>query len=96
MVSFDESNLKIGLFGKTHDSLWLAAIKEDGINEQDVHDFIASSKKFKHKIINKLIIGLVNVERNAKLLAKESHVMMWDVASINNLFDLYGQPRIIK
>ncbi len=96
IISFDDTNLKIGIFGKAQDSLWLAAIKEDGINEHDVNEFLKSLKRFKHKTINKIIIGLGDIERNARLLAKESHIITWDIASINNLFDLYGKPRIIK
>ncbi len=96
IMTFDNSDLKIGIFGKTQDSLWLAAVKEDGINEHDVQAFLLNAKKFKHKIINKVIVGLGDIDRNAKLLAKESSIMTWDIASLNNLFDLYGKPRIIK
>lgn len=96
IISFDDTNLKIGIFAKAHDSLWLAAIKEDGIKEHDVNEFLATSKKFKHKIINKVIISLGDIDRNAKLLAKESRIMTWDIASLNNLFDLFGKPRIIR
>ena len=96
MITFNDSNLKIGIFAKAQDSLWLAAIKEEGISENDVNEFLLSLKKFKHKMINKVIIGLGDIDRNARLLAKESHILTWDLSSINNLFDLYGKPRIIK
>lgn len=96
IMRFENSNLKIGLFGKSQDRWWLTAIKEDGINEQDVNDFILLSKKFKNKMIQKVIIGLGDIERNAHLLAKESRIMTWDISSLNNLLDLYGQPRIIR
>lgn len=96
IVCFENTNIKLGIFGKAQDSLLLAAVKEDGIKETDISEFIQSSKKFKHKTINKVIIGLGDIERNARLLAKESRIMTWDIAHVNNLFDLYGKPRIIK
>jgi hypothetical protein len=96
ILRFENSNLKIGLFGKSQNRWWLTAIKEDGINEQDVNEFILLSKKFKNKVIQKVIIGLGEIERNAHLLAKESRIMTWDIGSLNNLLDLYGQPRIIR
>ena len=94
IVSFDNAHLKMVIFGRALDSLWLTAIKEGSINEQDVNEFILNTKKFKHKVTNKIIVGLGGIDRNAKLLAKESSVMTWDISCLNNLFDLYGKPRI--
>jgi hypothetical protein len=96
IIGFENTDLKIGIFAKAQDSLWLAAIKEDGIGEHDVNEFIQTTKKFKHKTINKLIICLGDIERNARLLAKESQILTWDIANINSLMDLYGKPRIIR
>ena len=94
IVSFDNTHLKMVILGRALDSLWLAAIKEGSINEQDVNEFILNTKKFKHKATNRIIVGLGGIDRNAKLLAKESSVMTWDISCLNNLFDLYGKPRI--
>ncbi|HAJ56219.1 MAG TPA: hypothetical protein DCL35_00425 [Candidatus Omnitrophica bacterium] len=97
IIRFENTDLKIGLFAKSQDSLWLAAIKEDGIDEKDVNEFLQSIKRFKHgKTVNKLIICLGGIERNARLLAKESQILTWDIANINSLMDIYGKPRIIK
>ncbi len=96
IVHFDNTDLRVGIFAKAQDSLWLAAIKEDGLGEHDVNEFLLTAKKFKHKTINKLIISLGGIERNAKLLAKQSQISTWDIANINSLLDLYGKPRIIK
>lgn len=97
IIRFDTTHLKIGLFGRSNDNLWLAAIKEDGIQEQDINEFILGCRQFApRKIIHKIIIGLGDVERNARLLAKESHIMTWDIGRINHLFDLYGKPRIVR
>jgi len=94
IVSFDNAQIKMVILGRALDSLWIAAIKEGSISEQDVNEFILNTKKFKHKVTNKIIVGLGGIDRNAKLLAKESSVITWDISCLNNLFDLYGKPRI--
>lgn len=96
LITFENSNLRVGIFGKTQDNLWIAAIKEEGINEHDVTEFIAMVKSFKQKKVNKIIIGLGEIDRNAKLLAKESRIATWGIENINNLLEVYGKPRIIK
>ncbi len=96
IINFDESALKVGIFGKSREGFWLAAIKEDGLNEHDVNEFLQLSRKLKNKTITKIMISLGDIERNARLLAKESRVMTLDTACINRLFDLYSRPRIIK
>ncbi len=94
IINFDNAHLKMAIFGRALDSLWLATIKEGSINEQDINEFILYTKKFKHKATNRIIVGLGGIDRNAKLLAKESNVLAWDISCLNNLFDLYGKPRI--
>jgi len=96
IIHFENPDLKVGIFAKAQDSLWLAAVKEEGLNEHDVNEFIQNAKRYKHKTINKLILCLGDIDRNARLLAKESHILTWDLASINNLMDIYGKPRIVK
>lgn len=96
LINLDQSNLKIGIFAKAQDGIWLTAVKDDGILEQDVNEFIQFSKKYKHKMINKIIIGMGNIDRNAQLLAKESSILMWDTPKINQLLDIFDKPRIIR
>ena len=96
LLHFDNTNLKIGIFGRSQDRCWLTAIKDNGINEQDINEFILLSKQFPNKTIQKIIIGLGDIDRNARLLAKESRILTWDITSLNNLMDFYGKPRIIK
>jgi hypothetical protein len=96
IVRFEDTDLEVGIFGKSQNTVWLAAVKESGIKEHDVNEFIQLSKKFKHKSIHKIIIGLGDIERNARLLAKESRILTWDIASVNSLFDLFGKPRVIR
>lgn len=95
IIHFEDKDLRLGIFGKTQKDLWLAAIKEDAIREHDVRVFDQWANKYKEKSIRKIIIGLGHFERNARLLAKESHISTWDLSHINHLLDMYGKPRII-
>jgi len=36
-----------------------------------------------------------DIEGNAKLLAKEEEIIIWDVANVNSLLSFYGRSRII-
>ncbi|MFA5038756.1 MAG: ATP-binding protein [Candidatus Omnitrophota bacterium] len=96
LISFEQSNLRVGIFGKTQGNFWITAIKEDGITEHDVTEFISMAKSFKQKSVQKILIGLGDIDRNARLLAKESSISTWDIENLNNLFDIYGKPRIIR
>lgn len=96
MISFDQSSLRIGILGKTQGNFWIAAIKEEGITEHDVNEFISMARSFKQKSVQKILIGLGDIDRNARLLAKESSISTWDLENLNSLFDIYGKPRIIR
>jgi len=95
MVRFEETNTCVGIFGKSNDVQWLTAVKDGGIEEKDVNALLVEAQKISPKAIQKIMIGFGQVERNARLLAKESRILTWDIAHINNLLDLFGQPRIV-
>ena len=44
-----------------------------------------------------LLIGRVlgGIELNAKLMAQEAKIQLWDVENLNALFDLYGKLKLI-
>lgn len=95
VVHFEDKELSLGIFGKTQQDLWLAAIKGDDIREHDVRVFDQWANKYKEKSVQKIMIGLGDFERNARLLAKESRIATWDISHVNCLLDMYGKPRII-
>jgi hypothetical protein len=95
LLRFEGSDLTCGIFGRAHDDVWLAAAKPSGIEEKDVTALLKEAHKLKHKTIHKILVGLGGFERNARLLAQESKIATWETGHINNLLDLFGQPRII-
>jgi len=95
LIQLEDADACVGIFGKADDVQWLAAVKNGGIEERDVNALLKEAAKLCPKTVQKICIGFGQVERNAKLLAKESRVLTWDIAHVNNLLDLFGQPRII-
>jgi hypothetical protein len=84
-----------GLIGRSHESLWIMAIKGDLITEEDIVEFARECKKYRHKLQRKIILNLQDIDANARLRAMDEKIWTWDVAHINWLLDLYSRPRII-
>lgn len=75
---------------------WLAQAYENCVTENDIIDYIRFVKKSPgYKVSNKIIIPLKGIEENAKLLAKELKISIWDIAVLNNLLNIYGKNRIV-
>jgi Archaeal ATPase. len=76
-------------------SSWLVQAYEEPVRENDIIDYIRNIKSSDYKIANKLIIPLKGMDENAKLLAKELKLSIWDLATLNGLFDFYGKTRMV-
>ncbi|MDO8536169.1 MAG: ATP-binding protein [Candidatus Omnitrophota bacterium] len=76
-------------------SSWLVQAYEEPAGESDIIDYIRNIKSSDYKIANKIIIPLRGMDENAKLLAKELKISMWDLTTINGLLSLYGKIRMV-
>ncbi len=94
-LRFECNHIKKGIAGLTKNSLWLAAVIEDRITENDIAEFANECKKYRHKLQKKIIIAFEEIDINAYLLAKENHILTWNIENLNSLLDLYGKPRIV-
>ncbi|HXV27516.1 MAG TPA: hypothetical protein VD913_00980, partial [bacterium] len=47
------------------------------------------------KIQRKILVALAGIDQNAKLMAQEARVQIWDLRSFNTLLDLYNLPKMI-
>lgn len=77
--------------GKT----WLAQSYEEIVCENDIIDYVRNAKSRDKKCANKIIITLKGIEENAKLLAKELKISIWDLSTLNNLLSIYGKKKIV-
>jgi hypothetical protein len=76
-------------------SYWMARAYDDTVNENDIIAFIRDVKTLDLKVANKLIMPLRGIEENAKLLAKELRISIWDGQTLNALMGFYRKKRIV-
>jgi hypothetical protein len=76
-------------------NFWIAQAYERNVNENDIVAFIRNIKGLEHKISSKLIIPLKGIDGNARLLAKELKISIWDSRTVNVLLALYNKKRLI-
>jgi hypothetical protein len=76
-------------------SSWLVQAYEEPVRENDITEYIRNIKSSDYKIANKIIIPLRGMDENAKLLAKELKISIWDLPTLNGLLGLYGKIRMV-
>lgn len=76
-------------------NFWIAVPYINNVNENDIIDYIKNIKTLGCRISNKVIIPLKGIDENAKLLAKELKITIWNSATVNTLLSFYKKPRII-
>jgi len=74
---------------------WVIQPYEKIADESDIVKFIRNVKNLDQKITNKIIVPLKGMEDNAKLLAKELKITIWELSAVNDLLALYGKKGII-
>ncbi|MFZ2357456.1 MAG: hypothetical protein WAW67_06530, partial [Candidatus Omnitrophota bacterium] len=94
-LEFNNKNLKEGLIGRSHDSLWIMAFKNDSLTEDYVADFSKECKRYRNKTQRKIIIALKDIDANARLRALEERILTWDLNNLNQILDLFSKPRVI-
>jgi len=95
ILQFNNCALKDGLLGRSNDALWIIAVKDEALTEEDIADFSKECKKYHHKSQRKIMVTLKDVDANARLKALEEKVWAWDLGSLNQIMDLFSRPRVI-
>ncbi|MDD5226101.1 MAG: ATP-binding protein [Candidatus Omnitrophica bacterium] len=73
---------------------WLFYLSSEWIGESEIEKVVADAKRL-HKIQRKVLIVLGGIDQNAKLIAQEAKMQLWDLRILNGLLDLYDLPKII-
>jgi len=94
-LQFHSRILKNGLIGRSNDSLWIVAVKQEQLSEEDVLEFSKECRKYRHKLQRKIIVTLKDIDMNTRLRALEEKIWTWDINSLNQMLDLYSKPRVI-
>lgn len=94
-LEFGGRSLKDGILGRSNDYLWIVAVKQGFLTEEDIIDFMKECKKYKQKPQRRVLVTLNDIDTNARLRAMEEKIWTLDVNNLNQIFDLYCKPRVI-
>jgi hypothetical protein len=75
-------------------SSWAARVYTETVTESDIVDYIKHLKPLELKLSNKIVIALGGMDENAKLLAKELKMSVWDFNAFNGLLSAYGKAKV--
>lgn len=76
-------------------NFWTAQVCDAAVTENDIVEYIRLTKALGQKIACKIIVPLAGMDENAKLLAKELKIAIWERDTINALLGFYGKKRIV-
>jgi len=96
-LEFNRRNLKRGLIGRSGENLWIMAVKDDAVTEEDITDFASECRRYRHaKLQRKIIFTPCNIDYNTRLKAMEEKIIAWDINDVNKFMDLFSKPRVIQ
>lgn len=95
-LEFRGRNLKNGILGRSQDNLWIIAITQGLLTENDILDFSKECRRYRQKPQRKIIVTLENIETNTRLRALDEKILTWDIDDLNQMFDLFAKPRLVK
>jgi phage-related protein len=75
--------------------MWVLRVFERPVAESDIAEFVKNIRSLDRKVRKKVLVALSGMEENAKLLAKELKMSIWDLETLNMLFGLYGKKGIV-
>ncbi len=82
------------LLGRGSRGRWLFYLSAEWIGESEIEKVVADAKRLQ-KIQRKILIVLGGIDQNARLIAQEAKMQLWDLRMLNGLLDLYDLPKII-
>ena len=85
---------KVAILAKGSRGRWLFQVCPDWVSESDMEILVQEAKGFR-KIKRKILIALSGIDQNAKLVAQECKMQLWDLRLLNTFMDYYDLPKII-
>lgn len=83
------------ILGRTSHGRWFCQVFRDAVTEGDVAGFSEELKRFRRNIQRPVMVALGGIDLNAKLMAQEGKIQIWDLENLNTLLDLFGKQKII-
>ena len=96
-LEFENKRVREGILGRSHDSLWILALKKASPTEHDVAAFARECRKYRrYKLQRKIIVTMADeIDTNTRLCALEEKIWTWDINKVNYMLDLFHKPRIM-
>lgn len=76
-------------------STWLIQHYLEAVGENEIVEYIRNIKPLNYKISNKIVIPLNGIDENARLLAKELKISIWDISTLNSMLGAYGKNKVV-
>jgi len=90
IISYPDNGLHL-VVGEGKEIIF-AGIKEDNAIDSDIVEFIEKGANVKGKRIKKIFISLGRLSAEAKLIAKNNRLIIWDTDELNRLLSVYNRP----
>jgi DNA-binding Lrp family transcriptional regulator len=78
----------------TRSGYWIADFVEKVLSENEVKAFQDKLSGFRKKTSTKILVCISQIDTDARLLAKEEGIWIWNMGDLNFLLDLYEQPKV--
>ncbi|MBI3307412.1 MAG: hypothetical protein HYZ84_06390 [Candidatus Omnitrophica bacterium] len=95
-IAFRPTNGRVfPLHARTSKARWFCQIARERVVEEDVGIFLEELKRIRKNVQRKIFVTLGGIDQNAKLMAQQANIQLWDLRSFNALLELYGLPKMI-
>lgn len=83
------------ILGRTSQGRWFCQVALETLTEADVAGFAEELKRFRRNTQRRIVVALGGMDLNAKLMAQEAKIQIWNLDNFNALLDLYGKLKVI-
>lgn len=75
---------------------WLCRVSTDYVTEEEMTSLVSEISKARLKNTNRLIFAIGGLDQNAKLMAQSAKVQIFELRDLNELFNLYHHPKLVR
>ncbi|MFZ5801753.1 MAG: hypothetical protein ACOY3K_01390 [Candidatus Omnitrophota bacterium] len=82
-------------YAKSRSSKWLFYVPSGFVREEDVIYLLKLLKKTRQRFEKKFLITVYGIDQNARLLAQEAGVMIWELNDLNDVLTAYDLMPVV-
>ena len=83
------------IHAKGQKTRWLCQVANKPVEEEDIYSLVTDCRKLNNRVNKKILITPHGISLNAKLMAKQEKITIWNLRNLNFVFDLYDKPKVI-